>query len=55
MKEKLKGKKTYIFGVLAIVAVILNVFELVDYETLIALLGIFLSGEGMALRAALKK
>ncbi len=51
----LQGKKTFIFGGLAIISVLLNIFDLVDYETMMALLGIFLAGEGMAIRDAIKK
>ncbi len=50
----MKGYKTYIMGTLAIVSVLLKAFELIDHDTLIYLLGIFLAGEGMALRDAIK-
>ncbi len=51
----LQGKKTYIMGALAIISVLLSAFDYIDYETLLALLGIFLGAEGMALRDAIKK
>ncbi len=51
---KLEGKKTYIFGVLAIISVGLRAMDLIDQETLIYLLGIFLAGEGMSIRSAIK-
>ncbi len=53
-KTMLSGKKTYIMGVLAIVSVGLQIFDVIDYETMITLLGIFLAGEGMALRNSIK-
>lgn len=49
----LNGYKTYIFGALAIVSVILKWGGLIDEVTLLALLGIFLSSEGMSLRSAI--
>ncbi len=52
---KLEGKKTYIFGVLAMISVGLRIFNLIDDETLIKLLGVFLSGEIMSVRSAIKK
>lgn len=48
-------KKTYIFGALAVVVVLLRVFELIDQETLIQLLGLFLAGGGVSLRHAIAK
>jgi hypothetical protein len=51
----LNGYKTYIMGTLAIISVLLKVFELIDEQTLFTLLGIFLAGEGMAIRNAIKK
>jgi hypothetical protein len=54
-KFMLNGYKTYIMGTLAIISVLLKVFELIDEQTLFTLLGIFLAGEGMAIRNAIKK
>ncbi len=51
----LQGKKTYIFGVLAIVSVVLRFFDLIDTETMKSLLYIFIPAEGMALRSAITK
>ena len=51
----LDGKKTYIFGGLAIISVLLRAFGLIDDETLLKLLGIFMSGEIMSVRSAIKK
>jgi hypothetical protein len=48
----LQGYKTYIFGGLSIISVILKLVGLIDNVTLLALLGIFMPAEGMALRSA---
>ncbi len=50
----LNGYKTYIFGALALVSVLLKAFSLIDEETLLKLLGIFLSAEIMSVRSAIK-
>jgi hypothetical protein len=49
----LKGYKTYIFGALAVISVILKWGGLIDDPTLLTLLGIFLAGEGVSLRSAI--
>ena len=49
----LTGKKTYIFGALAVISVILKWGGLIDEVTLLSLLGIFLAGEGIGLRSAI--
>jgi hypothetical protein len=51
----LNGKKTYIFGALAICSVFLRVFDLIDHETMIALLGIFLASGEISLRHAIAR
>ncbi len=52
---KINGSKTYLMGALAVVSVLLKVFEVIDYETMLVLLGVFFAGEGVALRHAIKK
>ncbi len=51
----LQGKKTFIFGGLAILSVVLRLFNLIDSETMAYLLSIFIPAEGMALRDSIKK
>ena len=51
----LNNYKTYIFGILAIVSVLLKIFEIIDEETMMLLLGTFLAGEGVGLRHAISK
>lgn len=55
MKFNLDGYKTYLSGALIVLFTILYVFGLIENETFIKLLGIFLPLEGMALRHAIKK
>jgi hypothetical protein len=51
----INGYKTYIMAGLALASVLLKVFNLIDMETLLVLLGIFLAGEGAGLRHAIAK
>ncbi len=51
----LEGKKTYIFGALAMLSILLKVFDYIDTETMMLLLGTFLAGEGLGLRHAVEK
>jgi len=51
----LDGYKTYISGSLIVLFSCLYAFQLIDTNTFIGLLGVFLPLEGMALRHAIKK
>ncbi len=51
----LQGYKTYIFGGLALMSVLLRIFELIDAETMTNLLYIFVPAQGMSLRSAITK
>ena len=52
---KLDGYKTYITGALIVVFAILYALGLIEGETFLKLLGVFLPLQGMALRHAIKK
>jgi len=54
-KITLDGYKTYVSGVLIVVFAILYAAHLIEGETFLKLLGVFLPLEGIALRHAIKK
>jgi len=55
MKFSIDGYKTYIAGSLIVLFSVLYAFGLIDGETFLGLLGVFLPLQGMALRHAIKK